>query len=136
MKVPRLDLIWQETSGGWQRSSRRKKKCNQCNDCAPPPTNTIHRFRKDFRAMTNTSYKKTWPISPHNNELTSLKECPFNFNLEFQTRPVLIPCSMMSHHIHSVPRGIFIPSDLTFHISWSTYCSSLVRRGKKGAPPL
>lgn len=27
------------------------------------------------------------------------------------SRPVLIPCSMMSHHIHSVPRGIFIPSD-------------------------
>ena len=105
----RFDLAG--TSGGWQRSSRRKKKCNQCNDCAPPPTNTIHRFRKDFRAMTNTSYKKTWPISPHNNELTSLKECPFNFNLEFQTRPVLIPCSMMSHHIHSVPLGIFIPSD-------------------------
>ena len=100
MKVPRLDLIWQGPRGGWQRSSRRKKKCNQCNDCAPPPTNTINRFQKDF-----------WPISPHNNELTSLKECPFNFNLEFQTRPVLIPCSMMSHHIHSVPRGIFIPSD-------------------------
>ena len=71
-----------------------------------------------LRQIPFTDFEKIsgqWQIQvtrkPDNNELTSLKECPFNFNLEFQTRPVLIPCSMMSHHIHSVPRGIFIPSD-------------------------
>ena len=114
VEVPRLDLIWQ---GGEALAlvQQGEKKCNQCNDCAPPPTNTIQRFQKDFRAMsqlTNTIY---------------------NVNFEFwvDTRQVLIPCSTMSH-IHFVPLGIFIPSDFPYILVGSTILQQT--RQKRSSP--
>ena len=55
VKVPRLDLIWQ--GGGGAGNGPVAGKRNAINAMiAPPPTNAIQRFQKDFRAISQDKY--------------------------------------------------------------------------------